>query len=322
MRYGVKQQSRNGAVLVMPCPVVTATERPAERVLFSAQRNANPYFHLYEAVWMLAGRNDSAPLNSFIKGFGSRYGEEDGTVHGAYGHRWRDAFGVDQLNFVVNKLKADNTTRQCVIQMWDCSPLHSDLTGEWRDRPCNDLIFLQIHGRRLDLSVMCRSNDMIWGCHGANAVHFSVLHEYLAARIGAKLGTMYQWSNNYHAYLTELNRLTQTQADLSDDRYVTGKVKPLPMFDQPEKIDEDIERFMDLYEGRTFPQGVYANYWFEGVMGMAMASHHHYKIGQLDRAQWYASQIAATDWRVACCEWLERIAQRRAEKDDQQRAGL
>jgi thymidylate synthase len=53
----------------------------------------------------------------------------------------------------------------------------------------------------LDLTVLCRSNDVVWGAYGANAVHFSVLQEYLAGRIGVDVGVMYQFSNNYHGYV-------------------------------------------------------------------------------------------------------------------------
>src|SRR5262245_11099230 len=90
---GVQESSRAGEVLVIPGPVMTVTARPCERVLFSERRNANPAFHLFESIWMLAGRNDVAPLNRFIGDFGQRFGEDDGTMHGAYGHRWRSAFG-------------------------------------------------------------------------------------------------------------------------------------------------------------------------------------------------------------------------------------
>ena len=48
---------------------------------------------------------------------------------------------------------------------------------------------LKIKNGRLQMTVHCRSNDIIWGTYGANAVHFSILQEYVAARIGVDLGT-------------------------------------------------------------------------------------------------------------------------------------
>jgi len=308
MSMGRLEESRGGPVLVAPFPVLTLTLHPQERVLFSPVRNANPFFHLFEAFWMLAGRDDAAPLNAFIKGFGSMFGEEDGTIHGAYGMRWRQSFGFDQLNFVVEKLKAQPATRQCVIQMWDCGERHADLTGNWQDRPCNDVIFLRINDKRLDLTVCCRSNDIIWGAYGANAVHFSILQEYLAARLGVGIGFMYQLSNNFHAYTKEFERLRADPKKILDDRYSEGHIKPMGMFDKPGRIDDDIATFMECYEAREFPPGAFANHWFESVLGRAMIAHHRFKNKNMQQALWYADQIAASDWRVACKEWLERRA--------------
>ena len=52
---GLTQDSRAGGTLEYPEPVCTVYERPLERVLFDAIRDANPFFHLMEALWMLAG---------------------------------------------------------------------------------------------------------------------------------------------------------------------------------------------------------------------------------------------------------------------------
>jgi hypothetical protein len=120
MLMGAKiEQSRNGDVLVAPCPVTTVYERPRERVLFSAVRDANPWFHAVEALWMLAGREDAATLNRFVKSFAEKYAEPDGRVHDSYGQRWRSGFGFDQLEAVIERLTENPQDRQCVITMWD-----------------------------------------------------------------------------------------------------------------------------------------------------------------------------------------------------------
>jgi len=321
IRNGQKDDSRVGPVLVSPTPIMTETLRPYERVLFSAVRDANPFFHMFEAIWMLAGRNDAAPLNDFVKNFGALYGEIDGKVHGAYGYRWRKSFGLDQIAHVIGKLIANKTDRQAVLQMWDCSSGNDDLAGTWRDRPCNTHCYLRVRLQKgapvLDLTVCCRSNDMIWGAHGSNAVHFSVLLEYLAARIDVGIGTMYQLSNNAHAYQTELDRLTDRMYEhsvrtsitdaLFDDRYKVGMVKATPMFDEPAVADEDITLFCQHYDaGAMHMMSGYQNFWFMNVLAPAMHSHQMHKAGDHDKAIWLASQIQSTDWQIACVEWLKR----------------
>lgn len=332
---GVDEESRAGKVRVIPTPVMTVTRCPQQRVLFSDLRDANPFFHLYEAVWMLSGRSDAAPLNRFVKDFGSQYGEKDGTVHGAYGHRWRRDFGFDQLNAVVEKLKKDRGTRQAVIQMWDCDVgANNDLQGQWNDRPCNTHIYLRIREEKmlldadnipgnlplLDMTVCCRSNDAMWGCHGANAVHFSILQEYIAARVGVVVGHLYQLSNNYHIYHAYIGQLFKNAQKihgntaffdaymLHDDRYFTSRneVTWHWMFNVPDKIDEDLIKFMDWDVSTSTDRPSFHNQFFGDTLYPAMMAHRKWKEKHRAEAMEWAGMIAAPDWRIACCEWMAR----------------
>src|SRR3974390_2807104 len=85
--YGVVRDSRNGPVTVMEEPVTTTYIRPCERVLFWKERDANPFFHFFESLWMLAGRDDLAFLTKFVKRF-EDFSDDGLTLHGAYGYRW------------------------------------------------------------------------------------------------------------------------------------------------------------------------------------------------------------------------------------------
>jgi thymidylate synthase len=331
---GVREETRAGPALVAPTPVVTATERPRERVLFSPVRDANPFFHVYESVWMLAGRRDAAPLLGFVRGFDT-YAEKDGTVHGAYGFRWRHHFGIDQLKVVTEKLIKNPGDRQAVVTMWDPEYSACDLTGDWRDRPCNTHLYLRMRDnmhrenfedafapedRVLDMTVCCRSNDAIWGCHGANAVHFSVLHEYLAVSVGAEVGVMYQVSSNYHAYLREVDRLAirtpkstfeSLRYRLRDDRYLENTLTPSPMFSDPKRALEDAEMACAAHDaGWTGRRPEFANSWFSETLAPAMLAHLLFKSGDHDLALKWCDAIESPDWRVACREWLERRVRR------------
>lgn len=362
LEHGRREESRAGPVLVVDHPVTTAYRRPCERVLFSAVRDANPFLHLYEAIWMLGGRDDAAPLARIVKRFAD-FAEPDGRVHGAYGHRWRQALGFDQLDHVVEVLRRDPTSRQCVLQMWnaqhsrydtstgDAEPMGSDdLAGFWRDRPCNTHIYLRVREERwqmvdssaamsgllevenvgvkvLDLTVLCRSNDVVWGAYGANAVHFSVLQEYLAARIGVGVGTMYQVSNNFHAYVSELERLygraraasggeaalARLGVALRDDRYdpAYGEgLRPLLMFEDPGEADAQVTGALrwcdrmwrkDVVPGTPPPSG-----WMSNTLGPAMLAHYYHRRGDHESATNWVQAVESPDWRVACNDWLRR----------------
>jgi thymidylate synthase len=138
----VKKPSRNGKVLMIDEPVTITYSHPRERVLFNQARDCNPFFHLYEALWMLAGRNDVAPLAYYASKM-KDFSDDGETFNGAYGDRWRwattDRFGddegksVDQLDILVNHLKADPTSRRAVLQMWN---VEDDLLKLGHYTPC------------------------------------------------------------------------------------------------------------------------------------------------------------------------------------------
>lgn len=201
LEHGVRQDSRNGPVLRFPEPVVLAYPDPQRRILDWEVRDANPFFHHFEAMWMLAGRDDVAPLeffNSQIK----QYSDDGVILRGtAYGKRWRSHFGFDQLDAVINRLRETPEDRRCVLTMWDVQ----DLQSTTQDFACNmQVIFTtlkQEEGYLLDMLVTNRSNDLIYGSMGSNLYHFSLLHEYVAKRAGMKLGTYSQMTTNLHLYL-------------------------------------------------------------------------------------------------------------------------
>lgn len=240
---GILSDSRNGRVLVSPAPVITTYPDPSRRVIFSAKRDANPFFHLYEACWMLAGYHDSesvARFASVMAGFA-----DNGQLWGAYGWRWRSFFEFDQLQELIDVLRRDATTRRAVLTMW--SP-NGDLipnpeasgSGIWasKDVPCNTHVYFDASKMgELDMTVCNRSNDIVWGAYGANVVHMSVLHEFVAGATGLKLGHYHQVSNNYHLYpdRTDVQRLIELDvldgADHSvkfvpDNRYRDTAIQP------------------------------------------------------------------------------------------------
>lgn len=354
---GVEQDSRAGRVLVYPEPVMSVYDRPCERVLFDPLRDANPFFHLMEALWMLSGDYESAFLDRYVGDFGQRFAEDADTpgayIHGAYGQRWRAALGFDQLDEVVKKLRANPDDRQCVIQMWDGTDKperlagdrgYNDLRGAWRDRPCNTHVYLRVRSEtcrtcggsgftgahdydgvcancggqkmesppQLDLTVCCRSNDIVWGAYGANAVHFSVLQEYLAGRIGVGVGKMYQLSNNFHGYVDVLKRFEGASADGNVDLYVGHDVvRPMPIGDRWNVWDADLHRFMHWHDDILWQDNAagivdYQNDWFRDVATPVAVTNYLWKDRRRDAAMQCVEGIRANDWHQACRAWMVR----------------
>lgn len=302
---GVTESSRNGPVKVMPGPVITEYDQPMERVLFNKKRDANPYFHLMEALWMLGGRRDVEFPARFVKRM-HEYSDDGATLRGAYGYRWRNAFAVDQLSAVIDMLRDKPSDRRAVIQMWDANV---DLGFQGKDVPCNTHIYLRAWGAtipRLDMTVLCRSNDAVWGAHGANAVHFSVLQEYLAHYIGVAIGTLYQFSNNYHVYMDLYDpEALKLDYSASNCYYNLGMVEPRPMF--------HVSRGMWLHDLELFlanpeDEGDFRDVFFHEVAQPMYRSWMFFRRGEMKTALEWTSKIEAKDWAIACEEWLLRRA--------------
>lgn len=249
---GIERGSRNGPVLLSMEPVATVYRKPTERVLFYPKRDYNVFFNLYESLWMLAGRNDVKPLIRYVKNF-MAYSDDGLTVHGAYGHRWRRHFKkrgeeFDQLKVIAERLRKDETDRRSVLGMWDPA---ADLGSLSKDVPCNDTATFQVSTLgQLDLTVFCRSNDVIWGAYFANAYHFSLLLEYMAGWIGVPVGVYTQISVNYHAYLATLEplrELSELPTVIHAERfnpYAGGTWTP-PLFGEKSTI-EDVDDGISL----------------------------------------------------------------------------
>ena len=302
---GVHEESRNGPVLVSPGPVLLQYMNPTERVLFDPLRDANPYFHAMEALWMLAGRGDLEwPLyfNSNL----SEFSDDGSSLNGAYGHRWRRYFYFDQLKMLVDHLKDNPKSRRAVLAMWDPDDLY--LRNFSRDLPCNTHAYFDLRGGRLNMTVCNRSNDLVWGACGANAVHFSMLQEYLAAGLRRPVGTYYQFTNNLHLY-TEQHKVlldnTYSDWDLYEDRTVR-----VPLVDtELEQWDVDLTRFLSDPEGDT----LYLNSFFNDVASPMYSSWADRKGGR-NNGLLAAEAIRAEDWRVACINWIKRRENREQSK--------
>lgn len=321
-RGGVEQPSRAGQVLALPAPVMLVTHRPTERVLLDERRDANPFFHLFESLFLLAGRDDYTWLDRFVRNFSSSFGEADGRGHGSYGQRWRSHFGFDQLDVVVEKLRADPCDRRVVISMWDPSAYDAfeyqgegdyqtvrdaadDLRGSFADHPCNTHIYPRIVNNTLDLTVCCRSNDAIWGAAGANAVQFSMLLEYLAGRVGVGVGRLYQLANNCHAYTARLDRYGEPEMfKYGPDPY--HDLSPTSIGTDWDHWDEDLRMFMEWTDNEDLTRlPVQTNLWFHQVVHNMWLAHGQF-VKDKTKMPVAVSAIAAPDWRLSCEQWIKR----------------
>jgi thymidylate synthase len=327
----VRTNSRAGGVIQITDPVTLAYEQPTERVLFNQARDANPFFHVVESLWMLAGRNDVALLDSYSSNY-SKITSDDGlTANGAYGYRWRHASyeahldgsteRCDQLQVIINHLKTKPESRRAVLQMWN---VEDDLLkiDDTKDVCCNLSVMFSL--RRtwpekdepgedtfLDMTVTNRSNDFVWGALGANAVHFSFLQEYMAKALGVEVGKYHQFTNNLHVY-TERWEPEKYLADSTPNHYTITRLNRVPLVKDVAQFDKELPAFLSTWCGRNYLEAYVTTKELCGcqepflktvAFPMVVAYWFHKKRQYGSALQW-ASEIMADDWRIACTDWL------------------
>lgn len=331
---GEPRTTRNGDAIVVRGVFATEYHRPCERVLFYDKRDANPFFHLYEGLWMIAGRNDVAGPARILKSF-AQFSDNGETFHGAYGYRWRKHFktdlritssggrdiegitgkSLDQVDTIIRLLGDNPDDRRCVLQMWDST---IDLGQKGKDFPCNlTATFHRAADGSLDLTVYNRSNDMVWGAYGANAVHFSMLQEYMARRIGCEVGIYTQVSSNMHAYTATLPKLSYLTGlgpmeTAALDPYFHQAVIPIAM--PSEGLDETITRLLTLTDSDDLWTIEPTADW-ETMVWATLRAHEMYRNG--DKApeaaedaahflQQFRDTIPTWDFIQAAWEWMRR----------------
>lgn len=296
---GIDFDSRNGPVKRIPGPVATTYTHPSERMLLDEERDANPFFHIFEGVWMLAGRNDVdwvAQFNSNI----TKYSDDGLTLHGAYGHRWRNHFARDQIVWLIHHLRNNPKSRRAVVQMFD-PYVDQDWSGaEPRDIPCNTSIYFELVNGSLFMTVTCRSNDMIWGCYGANAVHMSMLQEYIANVLGTGVGNYVQFSNNFHIYKQHFDLLDHIAESVPYPPNVVDSHVPIVRSFNSADDTRQLKEWMDK------PLLVYDCPFVVSVLTPMMKSWKFYKSGLKQESLQALEKIPDLEIRAACYGWLKR----------------
>ena len=201
--HDYRHAGRSGETLeILPC-TLRVTD-PRQRWILSRQPPYNPAFGLVEFIWMITGHDESIVpkyWNSVLPKF-SGDGER---FYGAYGHRLRKSFGIDQIKRAFEALRHSPKTRQVVLQIWNAD---TDLPNEQgepssKDIPCNLISLLKIRDGSLHWTQIVRSNDIMLGLP-YNFIQFTMLQELMAGWLGCDIGEYFHLSDSLHVYVDDL----------------------------------------------------------------------------------------------------------------------
>ncbi|MBR9973782.1 thymidylate synthase [Magnetospirillum sulfuroxidans] len=193
------QEGRNGETVEFLHAHMAITD-PRQRWVTSKRPANNPAFIIASTFWILGGMNEAAFLNSWFRDLPKYQG--DGSIyHGAYGHRIREWFGIDQLDRAYRALSKNPNSRQVVIQIWSPELDLPDEDGDPADAdiPCNLCCLPKVRSGKLEWLQVMRSHDLAKAIP-KNFAQFTMVQEVLAGWLGVDLGEYHHISDSLHIY--------------------------------------------------------------------------------------------------------------------------
>lgn len=211
-----QMNSRNGSVKCI-FDYSIYMKNPLSRHLSLKGRTNNFFGTLGEMFWVMSGDSMISPLLEFFVPRAKNYSDDGKTWNAAYGDRlWE----YEQFSHIVNMFKEDGVftrraTASIFIPQRDAYYYYHDFydSKTMLDIPCNQwLNFYAIPKNGeiyLNLKVLQRSGDIIYGTTNINIPEFSLIHEMilhavrtLYPNLNVKLGYYKHEVTNLHLYET------------------------------------------------------------------------------------------------------------------------
>lgn len=153
-----------------------------------------------ENAWYLQGTQDA----SFIRKYAplwDKFVEPIGDVEGvkaAYGYRWRNHFGRDQIRLALEALRKDSSDRRCFISAWDPSEDGLGALGQ-RNVPCPAAFTFSVLNGELHSSIILRSSDIFVGLP-YDVMGHALLMDAMAHELRIRPGVMHVTLAHAHLY--------------------------------------------------------------------------------------------------------------------------
>lgn len=212
-------------------------------VVVNKARKLNYRFMAAEAHWILSGDDSVEAIAKYNKHI-AKFSDDGVKFFGAYGPRV-----VDQLDFVVTKLNADESSRQATLTTWRQNP------PETKDVPCTVAMHFMIRDGRLMTNVFMRSND-VWLGTPYDMFSFSMISFMVCARLNERrssLNTIEPGALVLHvasSHLYEVNFEAARQVLIHGDGHHQQTV-PVAMWQSQSDLMQILEEIKDSSPGDT-----------------------------------------------------------------------
>lgn len=164
---------------------------PVDRIITTPWRKFKPEYAELEWNWYLSGWPYVTEIKKHAKIWDNMHNGDD-RVNSNYGYQW---MRNDQLNKCIEQLKQNPNTRQAWISLFD----GKEKDDYKYDTPCTIGIGFRIQNNKLHMTVIMRSNDLVFG-FGVDQYCFSKLQELVAKEVGVEIGTYTHFASDLHIY--------------------------------------------------------------------------------------------------------------------------
>jgi len=181
--------------------------RPWENVLQHPRRKLSYPYAIAETLWYWAREDSIDRLLPYAPSY-TKFADEDGIAHGAYGARienndkssCRRGFN-DQLENVVHLLQNEPETRRAVVTIFDATRDNERLHASAKepDVPCTLSWQFLVRRGRLNMVVTMRSED-IWLGLPYDIFAFTTIQMVVANELNLQCGAYHHQVGSFHLY--------------------------------------------------------------------------------------------------------------------------
>lgn len=250
-----EMNARTGALIFIGNPQAFTLDLSDNLLPTCGYRKTYPHVAAAEVAWCLLGHNHINWLRKHTHVWDDfatikkPLGKETRVLWEAYGHRWRHAFGVDQVSAAVGRLIRDSSDRRVWISSWD-PRVDLDLNNRAKTVPCPVGFTLSVVDKKLRSTLMIRSSDLFMGLP-YDVMRHALFMSAAAVNIGVMPGLMTVMLAHPHIYETHLTRVTEM---LRDDPKSPGMQMPDWSIDRVmEQPDDYVSRMRAYAEVQAWP---------------------------------------------------------------------
>ena len=157
----------------------------------------------------------------------NEFAEKWGKLGPVYGKQWRDFFGVDQLEWLINEIKTNPDSRRLIISAWNPAQI-----SQMALPPCHCFMQFYVVDGKLSCQLYQRSADVFLGVP-FNIASYSLFTMMIAQVCGLKPGTFVHAIGDAHIYNNLLEQV---------NKQLTREPRELPTM----KINPEIKSIYDF----------------------------------------------------------------------------